>query len=267
MFGPVGGDGIAAGWQPSEVSAQALADRRNRWGAVIRVGGDGASGIGPNGGGADGAGPGGAVWVGTPLRVHRRCQEPMFGISNAISYGGLMVYGTQEQPFPGGGYSEYPRSSWIDVTGLPVGKWVPDQGDALLAVLRRLRDRGGIGLNRVYVLSPFREVVFSCRPLVRQQLLGDGVPENAARDFAQNRIGTVHTTQGKEADVVILVLGADGNRSKRARDWAADPANLLNVAVSRARRRLFVIGDRTDWSAASNFSVLAERLPRVRWPG
>lgn len=142
-----------------------------------------------------------------------------------------------------------------------------DRRDALLAVLRRLRDRGGVGLGRVYVLSPFRDLVFRCQDIVRQQLAGDGVPENAIREFTLGRIGTVHTTQGKETDVVILALGSDANRGKRARDWAASPANLLNVAVSRARRRLFVIGDRADCSAAPNFSVLAEHLAHVRWPG
>src|SRR5690606_37708951 len=29
--------------------------------------------------------------VGVPLLVHRRCTEPMFGISNSIAYAGLMV--------------------------------------------------------------------------------------------------------------------------------------------------------------------------------
>jgi superfamily I DNA and/or RNA helicase len=42
-------------------------------------------------------------------------------------------------------------------------------------------------------------------------------------------------------------------------------ANLLNVAVSRARRRLFVVGSHAEWSVAPNFSVLARDLRRYPW--
>ena len=34
-------------------------------------------------------------WIGIPLLVHRRCQYPMFTISNAISYNNLMVQGKE----------------------------------------------------------------------------------------------------------------------------------------------------------------------------
>jgi superfamily I DNA and/or RNA helicase len=95
-----------------------------------------------------------------------------------------------------------------------------------------------------------------------EELHGKGLAE-----FIDDRIGTVHTMQGKEADVVVIVLGTDPNPAKKARDWAASPVNLLNVAVSRARRRLFVIGNYAEWSVAPNFSVLAATLPRHPWDG
>jgi superfamily I DNA and/or RNA helicase len=63
--------------------------------------------------------------------------------------------------------------------------------------------------------------------------------------------------QAKEADVVILVLGTDQTPGRRARDWVGAPPNLLNVAVSRARRRLYVIGSYPEWQPAPNFGVFA----------
>ncbi|HXP99014.1 MAG TPA: hypothetical protein VN845_02995 [Solirubrobacteraceae bacterium] len=44
---------------------------------------------------------------------------------------------------------------------------------------------------------------------------------------------------------------------------ASSKPNLLNVAVSRARRRLYAIGDREAWSRLEHFDVLAARLEPV----
>lgn len=68
------------------------------------------------------------------------------------------------------------------------------------------------------------------------------------------RLGTVHTFQGREHDVVALILGG---RSPRSRQWAADSPHLLNGAVTRARDRLFVIGDRTAWESVGFARYLA----------
>lgn len=236
--------GVDRRWLPAGRSAQGLADRRNRWGTAIQT--------------EDRDGNTQEVWVGAPLRVHRRCEEPMFGISNAIAYQGLMVYGTIAQPFPGGPRPAYPGSSWIDVTGPSEGKWVPAQGEALLKILRRMHVENGVSLDRIYVLSPFRDVVTQCRRVARGEL--------RAYKWADDQIGTVHTMQGREADAVILVLGTDPSPAKQARDWAARPANLLNVAVSRARRRLFVVGDQAEWADVPNFCVAAQMLRRHPWP-
>ena len=43
--------------------------------------------------------------------------------------------------------------------------------------------------------------------------------------------------------------------------WAARKPNLLNVAVSRAKRRLYVIGDRAAWSQQRFFGAVAQTLP------
>jgi len=69
----------------------------------------------------------------------------------------------------------------------------------------------------------------------------------------------VHTSQGKEADVVILVLGGDPSRPG-AKDWAASKPNLLNVAVSRAKKRLYVIGNAAEWKVRHFFKQAVEKL-------
>jgi hypothetical protein len=64
--------------------------------------------------------------------------------------------------------------------------------------------------------------VAQCKDVVQKEL--------GAHKWAEDQIGTVHIMQGRKADVVVLVLGIDPSPAKKARDWAARPANLLNVA-------------------------------------
>ncbi|POX53329.1 hypothetical protein C3489_15995 [Streptomyces sp. Ru71] len=269
--------GVSEEWLPWRTSAQRVGDRVNRWGTELttrRPDGETES-----------------VWVGAPLRVHRRCERTMFALSNDIAYDGLMVYATDEKPFPGPGLCDecleegrdgcraciYPLSCWVDVgSGETVGKWVPEEGVALERMLTVLHRERGVALDRVRVLSPFRDVVANCARTVREMRMADQVPpgvdpESYRRQvsvFESEHIGTVHTMQGKESDVVILVLGTHPRQGAGARAWAAEKPNLLNVAVSRAKRRLFVIGNHDSWSRVPYFDLLGDpsRLPRRTWP-
>jgi len=195
------------------------------------------------------------VWTGMPLRVHRRCQEPMFGISNAISYGNQMVQGTPPAPL---GSDRLPRSAWFDVWGGDcVGKVRTDEMALVRASLERMRmdpPRLGGAPVRTFVISPFVEVAEACRE-VAVSVFGRG------RARAACPTGTVHTFQGQEADVVFLVLGtAPGDAGRGARLWASGQANLLNVALTRARHRVYVVGRAEDWRGLPFFDHLYRRL-------
>lgn len=66
-------------------------------------------------------------------------------------------------------------------------------------------------------------------------------------DYDQKRIGTVHTFQGKEANEVIFLLGCDNSReAEGAIKWVNK--NIVNVAATRAKFRLYVIGDEAAWN-------------------
>jgi hypothetical protein len=212
---------------PSKASAQSLADQANVYGTYLPAEGD-------------------AVWVGAPLRVHRRCDEPMFTISNTIAYGGLMVCGTAERSEP----LAARESVWIHVPAAESeGHWVPREGEQARKILNALLHRYNVEPEQIFVISPFRDVA-------------DHI-EKLCREVGGLRGGTVHTAQGKEADVVVLILGGDPGKPG-ARKWASERPNLLNVAVSRARQRLYVIGDLDAWSGYPHFRVLAKSLPP--WP-
>jgi len=198
--------------------------------------------------------------VGVPLLVHRRCSEPMFGISNAVAYANLMV-AAKEQTTSSVRDTLGP-SAWFHVEGSPEEKWCPEEGQEVLRLLRGLAAKGLVKPD-VFVITPFRVVQDRLRQLVREDsvLVDLGVEENERWKWASERIGTVHTVQGREAEAVIFVLGAPSPSQVGARNWAGGRPNLLNVAVSRAKEALYVIGNRRLWREAGLFSTLAERLP------
>ena len=113
-------------------SAQTLADAANPFGAWVR----------PR--------VGQPAWVGCPLKVHRRCAEPLFGISNRLAYDGGMVLArgkmaeedelTKLRPLLG-------ESRWFDVAGMQGGPkhFIREQAEIVLRLVRAYAERGFAG--------------------------------------------------------------------------------------------------------------------------
>lgn len=193
----------------------------------------------------------GSRTVGSPLLVHRRCASPMFDISNEIAYSGLMVQA--KRPAPSAIRDICGPSHWIDVRGQGRDKYSPEEGEQVMALLQRLRDAGVA--PDLYIVTPFVAVQDGLRQLVgRSGILTGWVADPSV--WTWERIGTVHTVQGREAEAVILVLGAPESSQHGARLWAGLRPNLLNVAVTRAKEALYVIGNRSLWAGAGHFSTL-----------
>ena len=234
-------------WAPARSCAQRVADRLARHGTWLPV-------EAPDGSGR--------LWVGAPLRVQRRSDRPILEAANDIAYDGLLVCGAPvRETFPG-------ADGWYDVRpgaggAAPAhgshgshghrsaGHWIPAEGEALLSLLTSLR-AAGVAAAEVRVISPFRAVA-AMAARVYCGVFGEVSPEEL-----RTRVGTVHTV--REGDVVALVLGGDPARPD-ARAFASQAPNLLNSAVGRARRRLYVIGNRETWESLPYFDVLARRLP------
>lgn len=186
------------------------------------------------------------TWVGCPLVVHRRCISPMYEISNAISYDNTMKQQTQK-PKPEDEASFCLESSrWINVCGTENNSktkdhYVKAQGkkamDLILQAFSKTEETPSL-----YVISPFTTVKDGFKKeLNKSPACRDN---RRIQDWADTHIGTVHTFQGKEADEVIFLLGCDKNALSAVR-WVN--TNIVNVAVTRAKYRLYVIGDYNVW--------------------
>nr|WP_206046441.1 DEAD/DEAH box helicase [Novosphingobium panipatense] len=229
-------------WAAPEASAQTLADAASAYQASF-----------PS--------PQGDRRVGIPLLVHRRCDQPMFGISNAIAYDDKMVLATAAGESPIGRVLGV--SSWLSVDGDAETKWCPKEGELAKSLLRRLAD-AGITQPDIFLISPFRIVAQEMRRILKQDKGLMNALEVDAHSWANDRVGTIHTVQGREAEAVVLVLGAPRADQGGARNWASGTPNVFNVAVSRAKRRLYVIGSHGAWSGVAHARALAGDLPVTR---
>ena len=229
-------------WSPLGQSAQTLADRGAELGTWM-----------------DSAGR--RVWTGFPLRAHHRCAEPMFSIANRIAYDSQMVQARRAFPAVS---SPLGRSRWLNVQGHTADTQLVQEE---LACLRRcmmafqsdwpvIEGQDGPREASVFVISPFRKVAWHCRSLLRSM----DIPEERVR------CGTIHTFQGREADIVFLVLGSSpGQVGWGSRQWASRTPNILNVALTRAKSLIYVIGNWHDWRRHPFFDVLSEELPVESW--
>lgn len=230
----------ASAWIAPMASAQVLADRAARFRTEL---GQGRA----------------AKVVGLPLLVHRRCDEPMFGLANRIAYDGLMVHAVGQRP-AARIRSVLGPSAWFDVDGEATTKWCLAEGEMVLSLLRRISDRG-IKDPNVFVITPFRIVAQEMRRLISDRQGGADLFGDDMRAWASERVGTIHTFQGREAEAVVLLLGAPARHQHGARAWAGGTPNILNVAATRAQRALYVVGSRAAWLGAGYFGHLASAVP------
>lgn len=231
----------ADAWSAPRNSVQSLADRASWFGTALTQ-------------------DDGELWVGAPLRVHRRCESPMFEICNRIAYDGLMVQATRPRKSRIG--EVLGDSVWFDVPGETPGHWSEAEGELAARLLDDLL--GDVGFeHEIFFITPFR----LCMQKLRERL-GRAVAAHPGGpphwQWCEENVGTIHTFQGREAEAVVLVLGAPSQRNLGARRWAGSSPNLLNVAVSRAKQRLYVVGSREAWRDAGIFRSLAGALPRAK---
>ena len=188
------------------------------------------------------------VWVGSPLSVHRRCISPMYEISNAISYSNMMKQQTMPLKDDKASKMIYDASCWINVYGTIKDKqnknyFVLEQGKKVLELLK-------IAFSKscnpsIYIISPFKSVATEMKNYIKKSEFYK-VNKNIQKwiDSANEPIGTIHTFQGKEADEVIFLLGCDKSCIGTAQ-WVN--SNIINVAVTRAKYRLYAIGNYDVW--------------------
>lgn len=227
--------------------------------------------------------------IGCPLLMHRRCISPMFEISNDISYDGKMINGTKGPKPEIESRLCFQSSKWINIGGSEWGgtSWginhsVERQSDAAYKIIFKAFEKVAKSdmvdaVPDLSVIAPFNSVVEGVRKKLEEKrkapkdesqpirlISPDGkhalkVDRGVWKEFYKSHIGTVHKFQGQDIAEVIFILGCDIKTSPYTiKNFVND--NMVNVAASRAKYRLYVIGDISVWRGNPYVSKMYDLL-------
>lgn len=196
------------------------------------------------------------------LRDHHRSHADIIEFSNKRFYEGQLRVATNYDRLRRINNTE-PAVRWINIKGKSIrpstgGAVNEIEANAVVDEIKRLQRqnyRGSIG-----VVSPFRaqanliEKIAYNDPLLNNWITGV--------DFLAD---TVHIFQGDERDIMFFSPVVSAGISRGAISFLKNTPNLFNVAITRARAALIVVGDQhaainCDISYLSQFASYAESL-------
>jgi len=188
------------------------------------------------------------------LLKQRRMHPEISAIPNHLFYDGRLTDwpGIEQDPEElTGWYAGHDNAVFLVDTG-PVGAWVTSvprgRGASRLNFLSGTIcvdiAEGLLRADRANVPADTPKILIVCPYRAQAAFLGLLLREHGLE--GEVKAGTVHSFQGSEAPVVILDLVNDEPHWRvgmfdPSRDGATKP--LLNVAVTRAERRLIIVGD------------------------
>ncbi|MGW1197727.1 caspase, EACC1-associated type [Streptomyces sp. NPDC002536] len=172
------------------------------------------------------------------LDEHFRCHPDIAEVSNRLFYDGRLTVLTDPRTKP-----SLERSAVI---------WAPVKGQA------RRPSSGTSWVNAAEIDTVEASVAYLVRQLPEETGASIGVvtPFKAQEEALKRRLkpyehrvrtGTVHTFQGGERDVMIFSLVAAEGMHRQSVGWVEGQLNLWNVAITRARSHLIVVGDAELW--------------------
>jgi very-short-patch-repair endonuclease len=174
------------------------------------------------------------------LRVHFRSHAEIIEFSNACFYGQRLRVATR---YGGLRAADGAALRWVDVVGhvrrpSEGGAVNEREARAVTSELRRIVIEGRYA-GEVGVVTPFTAHAARIRELINADSALAAVV--SARNIL---VATAHGFQGDERDVMLLSPVLSAGISESASGFLRKERNLFNVAITRARATLVVVGDR-----------------------
>lgn len=153
------------------------------------------------------------------LHAHYRCDERIIDFNNQKYYGGqLQILSGRRLP---------EALEFINVVEDPatVKNTAPSEADVIVAYAQEHPDLD------VGVITPFAN---------QRAVIADAIEQAHVGNAS---CGTVHSYQGDEKDVILFSLALTERTADGTYRWLCNNRELINVATSRARDRLAVVGN------------------------
>lgn len=152
------------------------------------------------------------------LRYHYRCAKEIINYSNKKYYSDKLIIKTKLEKDLVLKFEDVESSSFQDK-------------NTALEEVERIEEILKANPGKEYgIITPFR---------FQSELLASKL----SKKFPKVDIGTIHKFQGGERDGIIISSGITKSTHQKTYDWLKGNDNLINVAITRAKSELRVLGD------------------------
>ena len=153
------------------------------------------------------------------LSHHYRCAKPIIEFSNKKYYNGRLKINSTSDSTESLIFVDIPNNTTTSKNTAPL------EAEEIVRYASLNKDKS------IGVITPFTNQ----RDCINNALKEAGI-ENAA-------CGTVHSFQGDEKDVILFSLALTDKTHPQTYNWLKNNKELVNVAVSRAKKQLIILSD------------------------
>lgn len=181
--------------------------------------------------------------VGIVLQEHRRCESAIVQFSNQYVYDKCLKIVKQDEKKDFLGYN----FCMVDVRGVKSrGNENISEVEVCRKIVEMLVQIYGKGCKKkIGIITPYKN---------QARLLKEKMPDIDS--------GTVHTFQGQEKDVILMSVVVDNTKRNSGAYFVGDKPNFLNVAFTRAKKQLILVGNYEACWEAQNYLSKAMKCLR-----
>jgi very-short-patch-repair endonuclease/RecA/RadA recombinase len=197
------------------------------------------------------------------LKDHFRSRAEIIAYSNDAFYGGELRVWTDYRQLKGTGLVN--GIHWHDVQGKVVrpsggSAYNLEEANKVIEVLKEILPKAASTGASVGVVTPFREQENKIKDMAFKHF------DLHLLDAVNFWVDTAHGYQGDERDIIVFSPVISAGTPDRTLGFLANTQNLFNVAVTRPRAELHVVGDRQACAKCKvqHLSKFAEYMTRAQ---